>query len=218
MELPEKVTRSKPNRENVCRFCLKTSKSRINLTKLLRKRFLELTQTELQICDKLSSFICSKCAKQLKSAHSYREKLIQTQKDLMKEVTQNFMPEMINVKQEKIEDVEFEEVNGLSNENDVKQEVEEQKDFNLDDNLFEDYENLSFEDSITVEEEVKAEVLEIKTMKCEHEGCGEIFPNKKKFSAHLKKHRPKRKDKSAICSYCGVVLCSRWSLQKHVAR
>lgn len=220
MELPQKDTKTRQNRENECRFCQKLTKTKINLTKMLKKKFLELTQTELQICDKLSSFICSKCAKQLKSAHSYREKLIQTQNNLLKEVAQNFMPELINLKQEKIEIDEFEEVDGLSR-NEVKQELEESKEFDLGENLFEEYEALSFDDSVTVEDEVKEEVEETKTsvFKCDHEGCRETFPNKTKLKIHMRKHKPpRRKDKSAMCSYCGAKLCSKWSLHKHVAR
>ncbi|CAG9810097.1 unnamed protein product [Chironomus riparius] len=220
MESPQRNSKINSNRENECRFCLKATKTRINLTKILKKKFLELTQTELQLCDKLSNFICSKCAKQFKSAHSYREKLIQTQNNLLEEVAQNFMPELINLKQEKIEIEEFEEVDGLDSRTEVKQELEDTKELDLDDNLFEDYEALSFDDSVTVEDEVKEKDQEEKAsdFKCEHIGCEEVLPNKTKLKIHMKKHKPpRRKDKSAMCSYCGVKLCSKWSLHKHVA-
>lgn len=221
MESPQKESTTKLNRENECRFCQKATTTKITLTKLIKKKFLELTQLELQICDNLSSFICPKCSKQFKSAHSYQQKLIQTQNNLLKEVAQNFMPELIHLKQEKIEVDEFEEVDGLVSRTDVKEELEETKDFVLDDNLFEDYEALNFDDSMIVEDYVKEENQDIKLsdFKCEHEGCEEVLPNKTKLKIHMRKHKtPKSKDKSAMCSYCGVKLCSKWSLQKHVDR
>lgn len=221
MESPQKECKTIPNRENECRFCLKATKTKITLTKIIKKKFLELTQLELQLCDKLSNFICPKCSKQFKSAHSYQQKLIKTQNDLLKEVAQNFMPELINLKQEKIEIDEFEDVDGLTSTFDVKEELQETKDFELDDNFFGEYEALNFDDSITVEDDVKKENQKIKIsdFKCEHEECGEVLPNKTKLKIHMRKHKKlKSKDKSAMCSYCGVKLSSKWSLQKHVDR
>ena len=87
-----------------CRFCLKVIKNRIIITNAIRRKFLDVTQTELPTSDKLSKFVCPKCDKDLKDAHSYRDKLIETQKKLCDEAGETpiiFLPEVVNLKQEK---------------------------------------------------------------------------------------------------------------------
>jgi predicted RNA-binding Zn-ribbon protein involved in translation (DUF1610 family) len=94
-----------------CRLCLKVIKNRIIITNAIRKKFLDVTQTELPTSDKLSKFVCPKCDKDLKDAHSYRDKLIETQKKLCEEVGENrviFLPEVVHLKEEK-EDLIIEE-------------------------------------------------------------------------------------------------------------
>ncbi|XP_070502592.1 zinc finger protein 888-like [Chironomus tepperi] len=89
-----------------CRLCLKAIKNRIIITNAIRRNFLDVTQTELLTSDKLSKFICSKCDKDLKDAHLYREKLIETQRKLCEEVGETpmfFMPEVVHLKQEKVD-------------------------------------------------------------------------------------------------------------------
>jgi len=89
-----------------CRLCLKVIKNRIIITNAIRRKFLDVTQTELPTSDKLSKFVCSKCDKDLKDAHSYRDKLIETQKKLCDEVGETpiiFLPEVVNLKQEDVD-------------------------------------------------------------------------------------------------------------------
>lgn len=231
MASPNSKSKVIQDRENQCRFCLKPSRSRVNITKVMKKKFLELTQTELQTCDKLSNFLCARCSKTFKNACIYRQKLIETQKDLLKEVSFTFMPEMIHVKQEVIEDhgpvteehlsEDFVTEDGGSNEAFVKEEFDEVKDD------FSDYgiDNLPFTDSIECEQEIKTEYPKVKTFKCDFEGCGEVFEKKRMFNNHKKTHvteknvkkKVKQKLKPAICSYCGSSLCSKASLDKHIA-
>jgi predicted RNA-binding Zn-ribbon protein involved in translation (DUF1610 family) len=94
-----------------CRLCLKVIKNRIIITNAIRRKFLDVTQTELPTSDKLSKFVCPKCDKDLKDAHSYRDKLIEMQRKLCEEVGESamiFLPEVVNLKQEK-EDLIIEE-------------------------------------------------------------------------------------------------------------
>ena len=87
-----------------CRLCLKSIKNRIIITNAIRRKFLDVTQTELPTSEKLSKFVCPKCDKDLRDAHNYREKLIDTQKKLCEEVGETpmiFMPEVVDLKQEK---------------------------------------------------------------------------------------------------------------------
>ena len=95
-----------------CRLCQKVIKNRIIITNAIRRKFLDVTQTELPTSDKLSKFVCSTCDKDLKDAYTYREKLIETQRKLSEEVGETsmiFMPEVVHLKEEKVDIVNEED-------------------------------------------------------------------------------------------------------------
>lgn len=106
LKMEAKKLKTVIHKENTdkCRLCLKSIKNRIIITNAIRTKFLDVTQTELPTTDKLSKFVCSKCDKDLRDAHSYREKLIDTQRKLCEEVGETsmiFMPEVVDLKHEK---------------------------------------------------------------------------------------------------------------------
>lgn len=217
------------NRESQCRFCQKTPRTRVKLSKVLKKKFLEVTQTELAEVDRLSNFLCSTCAKALKNAHAYRQKLIETQKELMKEVPIEFVPELISVKQEKIEYEEFEnivdcldanmkeELNDTKKKgNDTKKEV---NDTMGEVEIFDSFQLLNSLMDAQEEVAVEKELIPVANINCDREGCTETFWSKRMLNKHLEevhKEAVKYRRRQAICSYCGVMLSSKKSLEQHI--
>ncbi|KAL7010939.1 hypothetical protein ACKWTF_014019 [Chironomus riparius] len=189
-----------------CRLCLKSIKNRIIITNAIRRKFLDVTQMELPTSDKLSKFVCSKCDKDLKDAFTYREKMIETQRKLNEEVGETrmiFLPEVVNLKQEKEESIIEEEY--------LDDDFGGCDDYSGYDNADDDYFG-DQNDSKNNSEDIKSKTVTKRSRRRKNE----LDDTKLEIEIQEKKIEDENGRTYFVCDYCGKHITTAFSLKEHI--